>query len=142
MQKKYFACLPKEIQTDNGFEFSDKARRNKDGKNSREYDNCLEMFLAENKIKHHLIRPRTPEHNGKVERSHRIDQDKFYRTLKFYSLKDLKKQGKAWNKRYNDLPKMVLNFKSPNEMELEKLKELFKDTGEIRCLKRLTSIVS
>ena len=100
------------------------------------------MFLTENKIKHHLIRPRTPEHNGKVERSHRIDQDKFYRTLKFYSLKDLKKQGKAWNKRYNDFPKMVLNFKSPNEMELEKLKELFKDTGEIRCLKRLTSIVS
>lgn len=71
-----------------------------------------------------------------------IDQDKFYRTLKFYSLKDLKKQSKAWNKRYNDLPKMVLNFKSPNEIELEKLKKLFKDTGEIRCLKRLTSIVS
>lgn len=140
--KKYFGCLPKEIQTDNGFEFSDKVRRNKDGKNSREYDNYLEVFLTENNIKHHLIRPRTPEHNGKVERSHRIDQDKFYRTLKFYSLKDLKKQGKAWNKRYNDLPKMVLNFKSPNEIELEKLKKLFKDTGEIRCLKRLTSIVS
>lgn len=93
--KKYFGCLPKEIQTDNGFEFSDKVRRNKDGKNSREYDNCLEMFLTKNKIKHHLIRPRTHEHNGNVERSHRIDQDKFYRTLKFYSLKDLKKQGKA-----------------------------------------------
>ena len=43
--KKYFGCLPKEIQTDNGFEFSDKARRNKDGKNSREYDNCLEVFM-------------------------------------------------------------------------------------------------
>ena len=93
--KKYLGCLSKEIQTDNGFEFSDKARRNKDVKNSREYDNYLEVFLTENNIKHHLIRPRTPEHKGKVERSHRIDQDKFYRTIKFYSLKDLEKQGKA-----------------------------------------------
>ena len=100
------------------------------------------MFLAENKIKHHLIRLRTPEHKDKVERSHRIDQDKFYRTLKFYSLNDLKKQGKVWNKRYNNLPKMVLNFKSPSEIELEKLQELVKYTGKIRCLKRLTSIVS
>lgn len=30
--KKYFGCLSKEIQTDNGFEFSDKARRDKDEK--------------------------------------------------------------------------------------------------------------
>ena len=43
-------------------------------KTSRKYDNILENFLSKNKIKHNFIKPRTPEHNGKVERSHRIDQ--------------------------------------------------------------------
>ena len=88
------------------------------------------------------LHPRTPEHNGKVERSHRIDQDKFYRYLRFYSLADLRKQGLAWNKRDNNLPKLVLNFKTPNEVEPEKLKELLDTTGEIRCSKRLTSFES
>ncbi len=79
---------------------------------------------------------------GKVERSHRIDQDKFYRQLKFYSLDDLRKQGEAWNKRYNKMPKLVLGFKTTNEVELEKLRELFETTGEIRCPKHLTSFES
>ena len=137
-----FGCFPKEIQTDNGLEFSDKAVRNKESKYSRKYDNYLESFLKENNTNHLFIGPRTPEHNGKVERRHRIDQDKFYRHLRFYSLEDLRKQGSAWNKRYNEMPKVVLGFKTPNEIELEKLIELLKDTGEIRCPKHLTSIES
>jgi len=83
-------CFPKKIQTDNGFEFTNRARRNPKSKNARQYDNILERFCKENNIKHHLIRPRTPEHNDKVERSHRIDQDKFYRYLKFFSLNVLR----------------------------------------------------
>lgn len=39
---------------------------------------------------------RTPEHNGKVERSHRNDNEKFYSYLKFYSLEYLIKQEKAY----------------------------------------------
>lgn len=132
-------CLPKEIQTDNGFEFTDKARRKGEGGGAGGCGNFLERFCSENNIRHHLIRPRTPQHNGKVERSHRIDQDKFYRNLRFYSLEDLRKQGAAWNRRYNNLPKLVLGFRTPNEMELEKLAELMETTGEIRCQKRLTS---
>ena len=136
---KRIGCFPKEIQTDNGVEFTDKARKKDSGVNIRKCDNYLERFCSQNNIKHHLIRPRTPEHNGKVERSHRIDQDKFYRNLKFYSLDDLRYQGYLWNKRYNNLPKLVLGFKTPNEVELEKLTELLETTGEIRCPKRLTS---
>lgn len=132
-------CFPKEIQTDNGLEFTDKVRRKPGSKAARQYDNYLESFLKKNNISHHLIRPRTPQHNGKVERSHRIDQDKFYRNLKFYSLNDLRYQGELWNKRYNNLPKFVLGFKTPNEVELEKLMELLETTGEIRCPKRLIS---
>ena len=134
-----FGCFPQEIQTDNGLEFTDNAKRTKSSKASREYDNFLETFLKQNNIKHHLIRPRTPQHNGKVERSHRIDQDKFYRYLKFFSLNDLRYQGELWNKRYNNIPKLVLGFKTPNEVELEKLIELLETTGEVRCPKRLTS---
>lgn len=132
-------CFPKEIQTDNGLEFTDKSSKKEKGINIRKYDNYLERFCNQNNIKHHLIKPRTPEHNGKVERSHRIDQDKFYRNLKFYSLADLRYQGELWNKRYNNIPKLVLGFKTPNEVELEKLNELLETTGEVRCPKRLTS---
>lgn len=116
-------AYPKEIQTDNGFEFTDKANKKESGSHIRTYDNYLERFLSSKNIKHHLIRPRTPEHNGKVERSHRIDQDKFYRYLKFYSLEDLRYQGSLWNKRYNNIPKAVLNFKTPQEVYKEKLNE-------------------
>jgi len=57
-------------------------------------------------------------------------------------LDDLRYQGELWNKRYNNLPKFVLGFKTPNEVELEKLIELIETTGEIRCPKRLISFES
>ena len=62
--------------------------------------------------------------------------------MKFYSLEDLRYQGNFRNKRYNNIPKLVLCFKTPNEVELKKLNELFNTTGEIRCPKRLTSFES
>lgn len=46
-------------------------------------------------------------------------------------------------KRYNETPRMGLKLRSPNQVELEKLKKLIQDTGEVRCpklLKRFTSI--
>ena len=138
----FFGYIPGEIQTDNGFEFSDRAKRDKDGKTSRKYDNILESFLSKNKIKHHFIKPRTPEHNGKVERSHRIDQEQFYRYLNFYSLADLKAQGDKWMKKYNDKPRFILGFRSPNQKELEGFKVIYQNTGEIRCTKCFTSIVN
>ena len=62
--------------------------------------------------------------------------------MKFYSLEDLRYQGNLCNKRYNNLPKLVVGFKTPKEVELEKLNELFNTTGEIRFPKRLTSFES
>ena len=139
---KFFGYIPKEIQSDNGFEFSDKANRKEKGKNIRKYPNILEDFFDQHGIKHHFIRPRTPEHNGKVERSHRIDQEKFYRTLKFYSLGDLRKQGLLWMRKYNSSPCFCLNFKTPNEVELESFKNIYQNTGEIRCPRCFRSFVS
>ncbi|MBE6853987.1 MAG: transposase [Ruminococcus sp.] len=46
------------------------------------------MFRQKHCVVHKLIRPRTPWHNGKVERSHRSNQERFYNFLKFYSYDD------------------------------------------------------
>ena len=78
------------------------------------------MIVNELQITHQLIRPRTPRHNGKVERSHRNDQNRFYNFLSFYSYKDLKRQMKSYLKRSNNIPMQVLNWISP----LEKRKKI------------------
>lgn len=103
---KFFGYKPLLIQTDNGFGFIDRtiASDKKEKKNIK--INYIESCLVKQQVEHKFIRPRTHEHNGKVERSHRIDQEKFYRYLKFYSFGDLCKQGAIWNIKYNKLPKV------------------------------------
>ena len=49
-------------------------------------------LLGNLRIKHQLIRPYTPRHNGKVERSHRTDGENFYRTLTFETYDELKEK--------------------------------------------------
>ena len=68
---------------------------------------------------HHVLRPRTPWHNGKVERSHRNDQERFYNYLSFYSFNDLQKQMKRYLYRANNIPMAVLGWKSPNQRHRE-----------------------
>ena len=72
----FFGYKPSLIQTDNGSEFSDRALT-KDGKKAanREGPNAFDRFCEAEGIAHKFIKPRTPEHNGKVERSHRIDHE-------------------------------------------------------------------
>ena len=60
------------IQTDNGLEFIKSFDDRKKGKFS-----LFEARLKELGIRHKLIRPFTPRHNGKVERSHRKDNEYF-----------------------------------------------------------------
>ena len=95
------------IQTDNGAEFT---KRLCVGKNT---PTLFEKKLAEHGIKHKLIRPFTPRHNGKVERSHRKDNEYFYATHKFYSFDDFAKQLKVHNYNYNKFPMRPLNWKAP-----------------------------
>ena len=64
----------------------------------------LDRFCERHGIEHKLIKPRTPRHNGKVERSHRNDNERFYKNLKFYSYKDLINQMKAYLRRSNNIP--------------------------------------
>ncbi|MFQ6964465.1 MAG: integrase core domain-containing protein [Oscillospiraceae bacterium] len=50
-----------------------------------------------------MIRPYTPRHNGKVERSHREDQKRFYSCHSFYSLEDFEKQLATHNRQCQQL---------------------------------------
>ena len=103
----YFGYKPEIIQTDNGAEFT----------NFKKTDrmHAMDAFCQEHGINHKLIRPRTPWHNGKVERSHRNDQERFYNHLSFYSYDDLKRQMKRWLYRSNRIPMAVLGWMSPYE---------------------------
>ena len=69
-------------------------------------------------IYHYKIKPRMPRHNGKVERSYRNDNERFYNTLKFYSLEDLRYQAKLYLKRADNIPMAVLNYRTPNEQRI------------------------
>ena len=68
-------------------------------------------------MQHSYIKPRTPQHNGKVERSHRTDQTEFYQLLTYVDDVDLNNKLKAWESFYNyDRPHMSLNGKTPYEV--------------------------
>lgn len=94
----YFGYKPKAIQTDNGAEFT----YTRQTRNDKEH--LFDTFCRKYGIAHKLIKPRTPRHNGKVERSHRSDNERFYRWLKFYSFDDLLRQMKAYLQRSNNIP--------------------------------------
>ena len=79
----------------------------------------LDALCMSLNIEHKLIRPRTPRHNGKVERSHRNDQNRFYNYLKFYSYDDLKMQMKAYLNRSNNIPMQVLGWLTPIEQRIK-----------------------
>ncbi|WP_119876267.1 DDE-type integrase/transposase/recombinase [Streptococcus respiraculi] len=107
MAIKHFRYKPQIIQTDNGFEFT----HFKETKQIHPLDVlCKELGMV-----HKLIRPRTPRHNGKVERSHRNDNRRFYQHLRFYSYDDLIRQMKRYLYTSNRLPMQSLGWKSPIE---------------------------
>ena len=96
------------VQTDNGFEFTNRLSNSKDHRPT-----LFEQTLSRLGIRHKLIRPYTPRHNGKVERSHRKDNEEFYAVRKFYSFEDFIKQLAFRQRYYNNFPMRPLNWKSP-----------------------------
>lgn len=110
---KAFPCPIECVQTDNGQEFT--KRFSSYGGSDK--PTIFQVRLMEHNIHHKLIRPFTPRHNGKVERSHRKDNERFYATHTFYSFDDFAKQLKLYNRReYNNFPMRPLGWKSPNEV--------------------------
>jgi transposase InsO family protein len=68
-------CYPgQRVQTDNGAEFTKRFCAEKS------IPTLFEKTLEKHGIQYKLIRPYAPRHNGKVERSHRKDNEYFYAT--------------------------------------------------------------
>ena len=98
------------VQTDNGAEFT-----NRLANTQKPAPTLFEARLKQCGIRHKLIKPYTPRHNGKVERSHRKDNEYFYATHKFYSFDDFKKQLAVHSRNYNNFPMRPLNWNSPSD---------------------------
>ena len=107
----YFRYFPQIIQTDNGGEFTHFRKTR--------MIHPMDIECARLQIVHQLLRPRTPWHNGKVERSHRNDQERFYNHMSFYSFDDLLEQMKRYLYRSNRIPMAVLGWLSPYQKRQE-----------------------
>ena len=99
------------VQTDNGFEFT-----NRLNSNGTKKPTLFERTLSQLGIRHKLIRPFTPRHNGKVERSHRKDNEEFFASHRFYSFEDFQKQLAVRQRQYNSFPMRPLNWHSPKSV--------------------------
>ena len=105
------------IKTDNGSNFTNRYTgylKSSDPFNPRLHD--LDLLCQRYNIIHYLIDPGKPAQNGKVERSHRSDQEMFYERNQFRNLKELKMKIKIWNGEYNNIEHCGLDGKTPNEM--------------------------
>jgi transposase InsO family protein len=97
------------IQTDNGAEF----------------DDHFHYHVQDLGIKHVYIKPRTPRLNGKVERSHRIDEEEFYALLEGVVIDGaatLNGKLREWEQFYNyQRPHSALGGQTPYERLRQKV---------------------
>jgi len=104
------------VKTDNGSCFTNRYTgylKSSDLLDPRLHD--FDLLCAKMGIEHYLIDPGKPAQNGKVERSHRSDQESFYDKVSFKTEKELKYKLKLWNMYYNDLEHCSLNGLTPNQ---------------------------
>jgi len=97
------------VQTDNGAEFQSQ----------------FHWHLETREIRHVYIRPRTPRLNGKVERSHRVDDQEFYQLLDKDGITDdihlFNDKLREWEDYYNyHRPHGALDGQTPYERLLMK----------------------
>jgi len=118
--KELIAIAPfriKSIKTDNGCNFTNRYlghAMSSDPLNVRLHD--FDVLCNNMGITHYLIDPGKPAQNGKVERSHRTDQQKFYEEITFKSFEELKYKLRLWNMFYNDTKHCGLRGKTPNQV--------------------------
>jgi transposase InsO family protein len=73
-------------------------------------------------MRHAYIKPSSPQLNGKVERSHRSDEQEFYQLLSYTGDGDLNAKLAEWKKFYNlARPHRAHIGKTPYEALREKL---------------------
>lgn len=101
----------REVQTDNGTEFTNRLIVTKS-----KHLTLFEKALEEMGIIYHRIQIATPRHNGKVERQHRIDEERFYQKMRLYNLEDGRRQLAVYQKKSNNYIKQCLGMRAPNEV--------------------------
>ena len=114
MLVKAFPFRIRTIQTDNGTEFTYKFISDTE-------KSPMDQWLEKEGIEHILIPPRTPWHNGKVERSHRNDQRYFYDWEHFGSVDELNEKLRKHLIWSNNKTMRTLGRKSPVQLLREKL---------------------
>ena len=96
----------REIRTDNGHEFQAK----------------FHWHVEDQGIRHAYIKRGTPQLSGKVERSHRSDQEEFYQLLSYKGDVDLEAKLDEWEHFYNfNRPHGAFNGQTPYEALRERL---------------------
>jgi transposase InsO family protein len=90
-----------------------------------EFQSKFRWHLQDRDVRHVYIRPRTSRLNGKVERSHRIDDEEFYQVLEDSAVREsihlFNKKLREWEDYYNfDRPHGALDGQTPYERLLEK----------------------
>lgn len=103
------------VQTDNGPVFTNRFLTTKANKLT-----LFEQALKERHIRYKTIKTYTPKHNGKVERSHKEDQRRFYSEIlrlnrQLTDMNDFKRRLKAHQKRSNNRGMRPLHYLSPLE---------------------------
>ncbi len=100
------------IRTDNGHEFQSK----------------FHWHVEDLGMRHIYIKPRSPNLNGKVERSHLTDEREFYQLLSYKGDVDLEEKLKEWETFYNYFrPHSSHKGKTPYEILKEKMDEQRKE---------------
>lgn len=88
-----------------------------------EFQARFHWYVEDQGLQHIYIKPRTPQLNGKVERSHRTDDTEFYQLLTYTDDVDLNSKLEAWESFYNyHRPHMSLDGKTPYEVMRSLLK--------------------
>ena len=81
-----------------------------------EFQARFHWHVEDRGIRHVYIKPRSPQLNGKVERSHRSDGEEFYQLLTYTDDVDLNKKLVEWERFYNyDRPHGAFKGKTPYE---------------------------
>ena len=96
----------KEVRTDNGHEFQATFHWNVEVRD----------------IRHGYITTSSPQLNGKLERSHRTDEQEFYQLLSYQAGVDLNEKLAEWESFYNiSRPRGAFDGRAPYEIRRERL---------------------
>jgi len=84
--------------------------------NGREFPLEFALAVEAAGIRHRYIRPRCPQQNGKVERSHRIDHEEFWGRHRFADFEAATAALRQWETQYNyERLSLALKGRTPAE---------------------------